>query len=107
MKAGLLREIVTLESETRQSNGQGGFATVWSGIADGLRAEIIGLTGDESINAAVERSVQRWRVTMRTRNPAIVTKQRLIWKGLTLNIKSAVPDPKDRAAILLICESTG
>lgn len=103
--AGRLRELVSVEEETRLPNGQGGYTTAWSEVA-APRAEIIGLTGDESINAAVERSVQRWRVTMRAR--LLTTKHRLIWNDIQLDIKSVVPDPRaPEAAIVVICESTG
>ena len=103
-----LRELVALESETREPNGQGGFVTAWNAVGPGIYAEIIGLTGDESINIAVERSVQRWRVTMRKRPTPVTTKHRLNWGGVILEVKSSVPDPKlPGDAIVLLCESRG
>lgn len=106
--SGRLRDRVSLEDETRSPNGQGGFTTAWSAIDESISAEVIGLTGEESVTAAVERTSQRWRVTMRKRTPPVTTKQRLFWDGRALNIKSVLPDPKaPRSAIICICESIG
>ena len=101
---GRLKELVSIQRETRTSNGQGGYTTSWSEVAK-VRAEIIGLSGDEALAAGVERSVQQWRVTIRRRSD-ISPKNRIQWGGQLLDVRSAIPDPKEpRAFTLLICES--
>lgn len=105
--AGDLIEKVEVQEESRTSNGQGGYTTVWTKLSarGDARAQIIGLSGDEAISAGVQRSVQQWRVVIR-RRADVSTKNRLIWGALTLDIKSAMPLPADpRAFTLLICES--
>lgn len=101
------RERVTIQHEARAPNGQGGFTTTWTDalVAPKVAAEIVGLSGDEAIAAGVERSVTRWRVTIRRRDD-VSPRNRLLWNGLALNIVSAMPLPKDpRFYTLLICES--
>lgn len=106
MNAGDLREQIRFEVEQRTPNGQGGFTTLWVPVAKAadVRAEIILLTGDESIQAGVERGIQRWRVRVRKRTD-LTTANRIVWGQLLLDIRAVAADPRDRAATLLICES--
>ena len=69
MKAGQLKERVTLQQQGRTSNGQGGFTVGWSDVADTptFWARVIGLSGEESVSAAIERASMRWRVEIRRR----------------------------------------
>lgn len=104
LSTGSLSERVTIEQEARTSNGQGGYTTGWSPLAT-VWAEVIPLSGDEAITAQVERAVARYRVSIRRRDD-VTAKHRLIWRGQTLAIKSALPHPKDlRGGLLMICES--
>jgi SPP1 family predicted phage head-tail adaptor len=104
---GRLNKRVTIEEKTETPNGQGGFDTAWAAVATDpdIWAEIVGLSGDEALQAGIERSVQQWRVTIRRR--AITAKNRLDFKGSKFDIKSALPDPRADDAIVLICETTG
>jgi SPP1 family predicted phage head-tail adaptor len=104
--AGRLNKRVAIQIEGRVPNGQGGYETGWGAVAErpNVWAEIIGLSGDESLRAGVERNVQQWRVTIRRRDD-VTTKHRLIHKGQVFEIKSAMPDPKWDDATLLICET--
>jgi SPP1 family predicted phage head-tail adaptor len=107
MNAGSLTEKVTIQQEVRAANGQGGFTTSWSDVetAPRVSANIVGMSGDEAISAGVERSVTRWRVTIR-RRPEVSPRHRLLWNGLVLNIVSAMPLPNDpRAFTLMVCEN--
>lgn len=108
--AGRLRDRVRIEIPDQQPNGQGGrrptpgtsgwkeLATVW--------AEVIPLRGDEAIRNNVERSVQLWRVTIRTRRD-IQTAHRLVWPkhDIVMDIKSAAPDAQHADALVMTCES--
>lgn len=105
--SGRLNRRLTIQEETRQSNGQGGFTTSWSDVKT-VWAEVVGLSGDEALAAGIERSVQQWRITIRRR--PVTTKNRLIGKstmflGRIFNVKSVMPDPKADDATLLICET--
>lgn len=104
MEAGRLRERVTIEGETRVKNGQGGFTTDWTEVATKVPAEIIGLSGDEALRLGAERSSSQHRVRIRRRGDLTV-KNRLVWKGHVMAIKSVLPDPREPQAMqLLICE---
>ncbi len=105
---GDLTEYVEVQAESRTPNGQGGYTTSWtklSGRAGNEWANIRGLSGDEALQAGVQRSVQVWRVIV-PRRADITPKHRIIWEGLTLDIKSTLPLPDDpRFYTLMICES--
>ena len=104
LQAGRLREQVTIQAESRTANGQGGFTTSWATVAT-VRAEVVGRSGSEAVKAGIERAVHQWQVTIRRRDD-VTPQHRLQWKGRTLEIKSAMPDPRDRRdATLLVCES--
>ena len=107
MDAGQLRDRVTIQAETRTANGQGGYSTSWSNVATTptVCANILGLSGDEALQAGIQRSVQQWRVIVRKRSD-LTTKHRLVWGGVNLDIKSVMPLPDEpRAFTLLMCES--
>jgi SPP1 family predicted phage head-tail adaptor len=107
MKAGDLRDRVTIQQQNRSSNGQGGYTVAWADVSDTpeVWANVIGLTGDEAIEAAVERSSNRWRVTIRARTD-VTGAHRLVWNGINLDVKSVMPLPSaPREGTLLICES--
>ncbi|MBB5684295.1 phage head closure protein [Sphingobium boeckii] len=102
--AGDLTELLTLEQLTSANNGQGGQVTSWLVEEPKLWGKVVGLSGDEALAAGVQRSVQQWRVTIRTR-AGLTTKHRFRWGARLLDIKAVMPDPKDRAAMLCLCES--
>lgn len=104
MEAGKLRERVTIEGVTRVPNGQGGFTKGWGTIAERVPASIIMLSGDEALRLGVERSRASYRVVMRKRG-GLTTNNKLLWNGESLDIRSVGPDPRDRSALLLMCES--
>lgn len=107
LRAGEMDQRVALQSEQRTPNGQGGFTTAWANLptAPTVWAKIEGMSGNEAVQASIERAVTQWRVIIRKRGD-VTPKNRMLWKGLVLDIKSAMPWPKDpRAALLLICES--
>jgi SPP1 family predicted phage head-tail adaptor len=102
-----LTERVTIQVESRLSNGQGGHITSWAdiGTTPTVWAAVRGLSGGEAITAGVQRSVQQWRVVIR-RRADVTTKHRLVWGSLHLDIKAAMPLPdQPRDFTLLVCES--
>lgn len=107
MKAGLLKDRVTIQQQNRTPNGQGGFSVGWANVADTptIWARVIGLSGDESVAAAVERASMRWRVEIRRRTD-ITPAHRLVWNGTNLNVKAVFPHPNaPREVTVLLCES--
>ncbi len=106
MKASDLDQRISIQEERRLANGQGGYSTSWGPVPDSEAwANIVGLSGGEAMEAGVQRNVQQWRVTIYLR-PSVTPKNRLIWGGRVLDIKAAMPLPKDpRKFTLLMCES--
>lgn len=104
VSTGDLRELIDIEQETRVPNGQGGFTSSWAKVSDEW-ANIVGMSGDEALMSGVQRAVQQWRVIIRYRSD-VKPKNRLRWGDIVLDVKAAMPLPKDpRAYTLLICES--
>jgi len=103
-----LRERVDIEEKDLVPNGAGGRRARpgedrWKPIAQGVPAEIIPLRGGEALNASIVRSTEFYRVTIRKR-PGITTKQRIVWNGVIMDIRTAPPST-DRATIVMTCES--
>ena len=104
-----LREPVTIQEKNLVDNGRGGRkrpdgGPEWIDVtATPIRAEIIALRGGEALTQSVQRSSQLYRVTIRNR-PGVTTAHRLLWKGVSLNIRTAPPST-DRATLVMTCES--
>lgn len=110
LAAGRLRDRVRLEAPDQQPNGQGGRRPTpgtdgWSPVVT-LRAEVIGLRGQEAVRNNIERATQLWKVTIRERAD-VTTAHRLVLlpAGTVLNIRSIMPDPDTRGAQILMGES--
>lgn len=107
MRAGQLRERVTIQSKTTVADGEGGRTPTWSTLAT-VWAQVEALRMGERLQATALGSALVWRVVMRYR--ADVTPQmRLQWTpwkasaAKTLEIHGVQPDPRDRAALVLEC----
>jgi len=107
MRLGLMRDRITVERAVMVPNGAGGFVAEWQVLAKRY-AEIIGLTGDESLKVAVERSMTRWRITLRC-VAGMLPADRLVWHSaggdVMIDIISALPSPKDRGMVIIMGES--
>lgn len=92
LAAGRLKHRVEIQEPNKVDNGRGGRKPAgqdpWRSIADSIPAEVIALRGDEAVTHLIERAGQLWRVTIRPRAD-VTPMHRLVWKGITMNIKSA------------------
>lgn len=107
MNAGDLIEQITIQAESRSANGQGGYTTSWANVGTDATpwANVRMLSGDEALQAGVQRAVQQWRVVLRYRTD-LTAKHRIVWNGLNLNIKAVGPLPEQpREYTLAVCES--
>ena len=101
--AGSLRETIIVQRYADQPDGQGGSTRIWAPLAT-LHAEIASLSGREAYQAQALRSLDTWDVTIRFRRD-LSPKDRLLWRGLLMNIRS-VSDPDGRRTwTVLRCES--
>lgn len=103
-----LRERIDIEEKNLVPNGAGGRKPPpgedrWKVVATGVAAEIVSLRGGEALSEGILRSNEIYRVTIRKR-PGINTKQRIVWGGVVMDIKTAPPST-DRATIVMTCES--
>ena len=100
-----LRLLCFIEAETRTPNGQGGFTTGWTKLADAW-AKKVPLRGNEVLQDGVLRTTSVTRFVIRFRTD-VTTKHRLVEKasGTVWNIRR-VEDPYGRRDRLeLDCES--
>lgn len=104
LRPGRLSERVTLQTPVKTDTGGGSKTTTFED-GDTVWAEVIALRGGEALVAAVQRSTQLYKVTIRMR-AGVEPKMRLRWRGVTMNIRSVAPDPDDpRAALVMTAES--
>lgn len=98
---------MTIQQQGRTPNGQGGFTVAWTNVTDTptIWARVIGLSGDESVTAAIERSSMRWRVEIRKRSD-ITAAHRLVWNGVNMDVRAVFPHPSEPTkTTVLLCES--
>lgn len=94
MRAGNLRDRVTLQQAVSTSSGRGEELQTWPDIDD-FWAHVIPLSGSESDADHERTNEQRFKVRYRPRSD-ISKSDRLIWKGYTLEIITIPMDPTGR-----------
>tara|TARA_R100001244_G_scaffold130912_1_gene103490 strand:- start:310 stop:636 length:327 start_codon:yes stop_codon:yes gene_type:complete len=93
VSAGQLDQRVAIQTEARVSDGVGGYEVTWSTTAT-VWAMVKPVRGREQMEAQQLQASAMYRITIRNR--AVSAAQRIVWRGLTLNIREA-PDPGGRA----------
>jgi SPP1 family predicted phage head-tail adaptor len=105
LRAGDLREHVTIQQKTNTANGQGGRTSTWSTLAT-VFAKVEAVDGAETIAAGGVTALQRYRVTIRYRADVGPT-NRISWTpylsstARTLEVHSA--PPPNREWLVLEC----
>lgn len=102
--AGRRRGRVTILRQIKQPTGKGGFTSGWDEVAT-VRAEVLALTGRESLVEHVLQGVTIYRITMRWRGDVTPADQLRLTDGRLLNIRSA-DDPNQRRHDLVIIADT-
>lgn len=100
MRAGQMRERVTLQVRTDTTDGYGQAVPTWSTVAT-LWAAVESISGREFVSARAEQSETTLRVTLLRRDLAAGT-HRLLWRGRILDIRAVLPYA-DRSAVTLMC----
>jgi SPP1 family predicted phage head-tail adaptor len=104
MRAGLLRQRVTIQSMTAGTDGQGGTTKTFATLASSVPAAVLPLSGIENVAAGKQTSELRTKVTIRYRSDIGVA-QRIVWGSRTLEIGSIQdPDGRRRSLDLLCAE---
>lgn len=106
MRAGLLRERVTVERLTGTADGGGGFTQAWASLGT-VWASVEPVRAAERVEAALQRGVVAYRVTVRNAGAgsSAGTQDRLSWRGEVLNIRGAPTLPKATPYRVLEAES--
>ena len=104
MRAGKLRERVTIQQKTLVSDGMGGqsetwatLATVWAAVKPNIAGAREAMTG--AAGQVQARTVYEVRIRYRD---DIDAKMRVLWRGNTLEIESVSdPDQRQSESVLL------
>jgi head-tail adaptor len=109
VRAGVLRERLTIQSATGVSDGQGGTTTVTPTTVATVRGELIVRGATELLQAESVGSQARYQFRIRVR-AGINAGQTVVWTpqwpahmpAVTLQIMGVQPEP-DRQGLLLTC----
>lgn len=109
VRAGDLREVLTIQSATGVSDGQGGTTTVTATTVATVRGQLVVRGATELLQAESVGSHADYQFRIRVR-AGIHAGQTLVWtpqwpagmSALTLQILGVQPEP-DRQALLLTC----
>ena len=103
LSAGNLRQRVTIQSPTSASDGAGGSVTTWTNGAT-VWAEVLPVNGGEAFKAGLASATQFYKVTIRFRTD-VTPRNRLMWNGIPLNIRTCADLDGRREALLMSAES--
>lgn len=100
--AGERNRLVTLQRSTDTADGRGGSTRTWADFGSAwVKANQVG--AKEGLVAGVLRSVQHWRIEMRTRDISVT--DRLVMAGTVLGIQSVADPDGTRKNLVLFCET--
>jgi len=86
MRAGLLRESIIFQTETKTPDGGGGFSNTWAN-SFGDRARIKPIISEESTQQEQNQQQNKFEITVRYRT-TISRNMRIIWGSVVLTIVS-------------------
>lgn len=101
MRAGMLRERVTIQVASRSAGAAGGRVTTWADVRD-VWARVQQDGGADREDQGQQRESKTYTVTIRRRNLS-ATENRLVWGGKTLAI-TGVADDEHREQTVITCE---
>ena len=89
MSPGKLKDRIAIQQRTTGRNGYGEAVNGWADLAK-VWAEVKSLRGFERTESYLVNAKSAWRIVIRTRAD-VTTAMRVSARGLTLEIKSALP----------------
>ena len=104
IRPGDLRERIDIQSVAEATVAGGGKSKAWTTFAPGIWASITPLNGGEAFAQGVARSTQFYKVVIRWRGD-ITPRNRIIWNGQPLNIRTAADPDMRRSSLELRVES--
>lgn len=100
-----LNRQVDILKQSEVDDGLGGSAVVWSPVAEGLAAEVKGLSGREVMLEKVLQGVTVYRITLRYR--PFETAWQIRYGQEDLNVRSAVDPDGRRDELVIIADTDG
>lgn len=88
MRAGDLRDRITVRRLQDVADGSGGFDRSWADVITNLSANVISQNGRESVISYVLQGISYFEVTVRYRTDIQVSDQ-IKWRGHELNVHAA------------------
>lgn len=106
LNAGSLNQRITLlTSSAPASDGRGGSVSSGPDTSLELSARVRTLSAREKLSLGQVLNEQVYEVTLRNRT-GVSAKQRVLWKGQTLNVQAVTPD-ENNEYLLLTCINGG
>lgn len=106
VRAGKLRERVTIQQRTLTSDGMGGESESWSTLAT-VWASVTPRTGNREALVVAENQIQSrsvYDLHIRYRADVAVT-MRVVWRGNTLEIENVVDTDQRTRQLMLTCSA--
>lgn len=97
IRAGALREVVTLQRPVETRDAAGGVVTTWQTI-DTLPAAVITMRGQEALRAAAMQADHVVRFQLRWRD-GVTPAMRLLWAGREYDIRDLDESLRDRGEL--------
>lgn len=101
LRAGSLRDRVTLQNPPATDDGAGGQVGGWTTVAV-LNADVRPMSANQQLLAGAPQGVTVYRVTVRYR-AGISSAQRLLWRGQALAITGVMNPDGNRVAAEIMC----
>lgn len=95
LRAGRLRDRITIRRPTDVQTAKGGLARSWSTLAANLPAEVLGQDGREAVIANTLQGISTYRITIRRRDD-VRSGDQVLFGDLELNILGPPSDPTGR-----------
>jgi SPP1 family predicted phage head-tail adaptor len=92
LRAGRLRERITIRRQGDVPDGKGGFTRDWTTVAEDLPAEVLAQSGREGLLVNTFQGTAAYKITVRYRTD-LETHDQILWNGEELNIIAPPGDP--------------
>lgn len=106
MRAGSLRHVVTIESQTKTQDSTGAIVVTWATFADSVRAAVEPISGREFFAASQVQSSVNTRIRIRYM-PDITPKMRVLHGETYYDIEAVLGDATGARELQLMCVRRG
>jgi SPP1 family predicted phage head-tail adaptor len=103
LEAGRLRQRITYQAAVGTPDGSGGSTKAWSNLAYAW-ASVEPVNGGEVFKAGLLHATQFYKIEARFRSD-ITPLNRIMWKGVALNIRTCADPDGRRESLLIVAES--